>query len=416
LEILSMKELLSDVTPLRRSPRFRKLFIGQCLTMVGSQVTQAAALWQVYAISRSSTAVGMVGLAALLPIIVFGVYGGAIADAVDRRKLIMITSTSSAAVSVVLVTQAVMHADSLAILYACVAVQAALSSIDLPTRRALLPRLVDAEDLPAANTLLLLVFTVGIVAGPLVASAAVSIGYGVAYGVDVACFLVAITFIAGLPSVRPEGEGKKANTRAVVEGIRYLSSRPVLWMCYVLDLNSTVFAMPTALFPILAVQRFHGSPQMAGFLSSSLAVGALLGTAFGGWLPRVRRVGVAALASVLAWGIALGALGLATSLWPAMVLLACAGYADTVSAVLRSSILQRETSDDLRGRTSGVFTVVGAGGPRLGDVRAGLVSSAIGPAAAAVTGGVACILGALALAKLAPGFTRYRSTDQAGSA
>ncbi len=407
-----MKELLADVTPLRRSPAFRRLFVGQCLTMVGSQVTQVAVPWQVYSASHSSVALGLVGLAALLPIVVFGIYGGAIADSMDRRRLILITSTGSAAVSVALTVQAFAHADSLWVLYACVTVQAAFFAIDLPTRRALLPRLVAPEDLPAANALLLLVFTVGIVGGPLAASAAVSLGgYGAAYAVDVVCFLLAITFIFGLPSVLPEGGGRRADLSSVVEGIRYLKSRPVLWMCYVLDLNSTVFVMPTALFPILAVERFHGGPELAGYLSAALAAGAFLGSMFGGWMPKVRRLGRAALLAVFAWGVSLGALGLAGSLWLAMLLLAIAGYADTVSAVERSSILQHETPDELRGRTSGVLTVVGAGGPRLGDVRAGLVSAAVGPAVAAVSGGVACVIGALALAKAAPEFTRYRMAD-----
>ncbi|MFD8782975.1 MFS transporter [Kitasatospora sp. NPDC059599] len=412
-----MKELLADVTPLRRSPGFRRLFVGQCLTMVGSQVTQVAVPWQVYSVSHSSVALGMVGLAALLPIVVFGIYGGAIADSMDRRRLILITSSGSAAVSVALVVQAVAHADSLWLLYTCVTVQAAFFAIDLPTRRALLPRLVEPEDLPAANALLLLVFTVGIVGGPLAAGATVSLGgYGAAYAVDVACFVLAITFIAGLPAVLPEGGGRRADLSSVLEGIRYLKSRPVLWMCYVLDLNSTVFAMPTALFPVLAVERFHGGPELAGYLSAALASGAFLGSMFGGWMPKVRRLGRAALLAVLAWGVSLGALGLAGSLWLAMLLLAVAGYADTVSAVERSSILQHETPDELRGRTSGVLTVVGAGGPRLGDVRAGLVAAACGPAVAAVAGGVACVVGALALAKAVPEFTRYRMAEEAAGA
>lgn len=405
-----MKRLLADVTPLRRSPDFRKLFTGQCLTMVGTQVTQVAVPWQVYKITGSSLAVGGVGLAALLPLILFGLYGGAIADSMDRRRLILITSSGSAVVSVVLVVQASADLDSLWLLYGCVAVQAAFFAVDLPTRRSLLPRVVEPADLPAANALLLLVFTVGIVGGPLIASAAVSLaGYGSAYAVDVVAFLIAITVMTRLPAMPPEGGGRKADLSSVLEGLRFLRSRPILWMCYVLDLNATIFAMPVALFPVLAVERFGGAPEMAGYLSAALAAGSLLGSLFGGWLPRVRRLGMATLTTVAAWGAALAVFGLVGSLWVAMIMLALAGAADTVSAVLRSSILQQETPDELRGRTSGVFTVVGAGGPRLGDARAGAVASLAGPGVAAVAGGLACVAGVVALATAAPSFARYRS-------
>lgn len=408
-----MKNVLADVTPLRNSAGFRRLFIGQCLTMIGSQVTQVAVPWQVYSISGSPLAVGSVGLAALLPIIVFGLYGGSIADAMDRRRLVLITSSGSAVVSVVLAVQAFAHVDSLPLLYACVAVQAAFFAVDIPTRRALLPRLVEPDDLPAANALLLMVFTIGIVGGPLVAGAVVATGgYGFAYAVDAAAFAVAIVIIAGLPAMRPEGGGRRADLSSVVEGVRFLASRPKLWMCYLLDLNMTVFAMPTALFPVLAVERFHGGPEMAGYLSAAFAGGTLLGTVFGGWLPKVRRIGLVCLLAVAAWGATLVVFGAVDVPWIALLMLAGAGMADAVSAVLRSTVLQLETPDELRGRTSGVFTVVGGGGPRLGDARAGAVASAFGPAVAAISGGLLCIAGVIALAVAAPSFTRYRVPEQ----
>jgi MFS family permease len=408
-----VKNVLADVTPLRNSAGFRRLFIGQCLTMIGSQVTQVAVPWQVYSISGSPLAVGSVGLAALLPIIVFGLYGGTIADSMDRRRLVLITSSGSAVVSVVLAAQAFAHVDSLPLLYACVAVQAAFFAVDIPTRRALLPRLVEPDDLPAANALLLMVFTIGIVGGPLVAGAVVATGgYGFAYAVDAAAFTVAIVVISRLPAMRPEGGGRRADLSSVVEGVRFLASRPTLWMCYLLDLNMTVFAMPTALFPVLAVERFHGGPEMAGYLSAAFAAGTLLGTVFGGWLPKVRRIGLTCLLAVAAWGATLVVFGAVDVLWIALLMLAGAGMADAVSAVLRSTVLQLETPDELRGRMSGVFTVVGGGGPRLGDARAGAVASAFGPAAAAISGGLLCIAGVVALALAAPSFTRYRVPEQ----
>lgn len=405
--------LLIDVTPLRRYPAFRRLFGGQCMTLLGSQVTQAAVPWQVYEITHSSVSVGAVGLAALLPMVVFGLYGGAVADAMDRRRLVLLVACGSALVSAVLVVQALAGWNSLWVLYGCVAVQAGLFAVDLPARRALMPRLVDPGDLPAANSLLFLVFSLGVIGGPLIGSAMVAVsGYGAAYLVDIVAFGVAITLLRGLPSIPLPDGGRRADLGSVVEGLRFIRKRPVLWMCYSLDVVATVFAMPTALFPALAVERFHGSTETAAYLTAALAAGTFLGTVFSGWLGSVRRVGLASIAVVIAWGVALGAFGLARELWLALLLLGAAGAADTFSAVLRTSVIQRETPDELRGRTSGVLTIVGAGGPRLGDGRAGFVAGAIGPGAAAVVGGVTCVAAVLALAAAVPSFLRYRLTPQ----
>ncbi|WP_048573006.1 MFS transporter [Streptomyces leeuwenhoekii] len=253
----------------------------------------------------------------------------------------------------------------------------------------------------------------GIFFRPLIGSAMVAVsGYGAAYLVDIVAFGVAITLLRGLPSIPLPDGGRRADLGSVVEGLRFIRKRPVLWMCYSLDVVATVFAMPTALFPALAVERFHGSTETAAYLTAALAAGTFLGTVFSGWLGAVRRVGLASIAVVIAWGVALGAFGLARELWLALLLLGAAGAADTFSAVLRTSVIQRETPDELRGRTSGVLTIVGAGGPRLGDGRAGFVAGAIGPGAAAVVGGVTCVAAVLTLAAAVPSFLRYRLTPQ----
>lgn len=405
--------LLIDVTPLRRYPAFRRLVGGQCMTLLGSQVTQVVVPWQVYSLTHSSVSVGAVGLAALVPLVVCGLYGGAVADAMDRRRLILLVASGSALVSVVLVVQALAGLDNLWLLYGCVAVQASLFAIDLPARRALVPRLVGLDDLPAANSLLFLVFSVGFIGGPLIGGAMVVLGgYDAAYLVDIVAFAVAITLLRGLPSLPLPDGARRAGLRSVIEGLRFIRKRPLLWMCYVLDIVATVLAMPAALFPALAVERFHGSTATAAYLSAALAAGNLLGTVFSGWLGAVRRLGLASVTVIVAWGVALAAFGLAHEMWLALLLLGAAGAADTFSAVLRSSIVQRETPDAFLGRTSGVWTIVGAGGPRLGDGRAGFVAGALGPGAAVVAGGVTCVLAVLALAAAVPSYLRYRVAPQ----
>ncbi|MGW7410996.1 MFS transporter [Streptomyces sp. NPDC054863] len=401
--------LLVDVTPLRRYPAFRRLVGGQCMTLLGSQVTQVVVPWQVYSLTQSSVSVGAVGLAALVPMVVCGLYGGAVADSMDRRRLILLVASCSALVSVVLVVQALAGLNNLWLLYGCVAVQAGLFAVDLPARRALVARLVGPDDLSAANSLLFLVFSVGFIGGPLIGGAMVVLGgYAVAYLVDIVAFAVAVTLLRGLPSLPLAGGGRRADVGSVVEGLRFLCKRPVLWMCYGLDIVATVLAMPAALFPALAVERFHGTTATAAYLSAALAAGHLLGTVLSGWLAAVRRVGVVSITVIVVWGVALAAFGLAREWWLALLFLAAAGAADTFSAVLRSSVLQRETPDAFLGRTAGVWTVVGAGGPRLGDGRAGFVAGFVGPGAAAVVGGVTCVVAVLALAAAVPSYLRYR--------
>jgi MFS family permease len=402
------RRLVTDLTPLRSSGGFRRLFIGQSASMVGAQVTLVAVPLQVFALTRSSLAVGFIGFAALVPLIVFGLYGGAIADAVDRRRLILVTSTGSAAVSVLLLVQALLHLDRLWLLYACVAVQAAFSAVDSPTRRALLPRLVGPAHIPAANTLFHGVFTLGIVVGPLVAGVLISTsGYAAAYAVDVGAFAVAISAIYQLPPLSPEGGGRRAGLSSVMEGLAFLRSRPVLLTVFLADVNAMVFGMPRALFPAMAAGQFHGGPQVAGYLYAAPAAGALLASLLSGWLPAVRRQGRAVLVAVAGWGAAITVFGLVRVLWLALVLLALAGAADAISVVFRSSILQLVTPDAMRGRLSGVNMIVGAGGPRLGDLEAGAVAAAFGPNVAVVSGGLACMAGVLLLALAAPAFARY---------
>ena len=398
-----------DLTPLRVSRPYRRLLFGDAVSVLGTQVTAVAVPLQVYAQTRSVLAVGMVGVAGLLPLIFFGLYGGAIADAVDRRWLVLLTTSGQLLLALVLVGQAVLDLEQTWLLYVVIACQAGIFAIDSPARQAFVPRLLDKELLPAANALKQVEFNLAVTVGPLLAGVLVAQrGYGAAYALDAATFGAALLAVAGLPAMPPEGGGRRAGTASVLEGLAFLRSRQVLLMTFVVDLVAMVFAMPRALFPALAQDVYGGGEQTAGILYSSLAVGALLGALFSGWLGRVHRHGVAVLAAIVVWGASITLFGLADVLWLAVLCLAAAGLADMVSAVFRTAILQAAAPDEMRGRLGGVFIVVVAGGPRLGDARAGAGAELVGLQGSSVAGGL-LVVGITAA--VAAGATRFRTYD-----
>ena len=401
-----------DLTPLRVSPPFRRLLFGDAVSVIGTQVTTVAVPIQVYAQTRSAAAVGLVGLAGLVPLVVFGLYGGAIADAVDRRRLVLLSTTGQLLLALVLVAQAAAGVGSTALLYAVIACQAALFAIEHPARQALIPRLLPAELLPSANALRQVEFNLGVTVGPLLAGLLVArFGYEAAYGLDALTFAAALLAVSGLPSVPPEGGGRRAGTASVLEGLAFLRTRQVLLMTFVLDLVAMVFAMPRALFPALAEQVYGGGPQTAGLLYSSLAVGALVGALFSGWFKRVHRHGMAVIVAICAWGLAVTLFGLTDVLWLAVLCLAAAGLADMVSAVFRTAILQAAAPDEMRGRLGGVFIVVVAGGPRVGDARAGGGAELVGLQGSSVFGGLAVVGVTAAIAVGAKRFRAYDARD-----
>jgi MFS family permease len=398
----------SDLTPLRESAPFRRLFAGQTVSQVGTQVTRVAVPLQVYTITRSSLDVGLVGLAGFVPLVVFGLYGGSVADAVDRRKLVLLTSTATMLVSVVLLVQAVVQTDQVGVLFACVAVQSAFVAVDSPARRAIIPQLVRAEKLPAANTLSFGSMQLTVIAGPLLAGVAVGAGgFEWAYAIDVASFAGAFYAAVRLPSLPPGDGARRAGLASVVEGLRFLASRRVVLMTFVADVIAMVFGSPAALFPALAYGQYGGGAGTAGLLYAAPAVGAVVATLLGGAIARVHRHGLGVVLSIAVWGVAITLFGLTSTLWLGLVLLAVAGAADTVSAVYRSTILQVVTPPGMQGRLQGVFIVVVTGGPRLGDLEAGVVAAAFTPRVSVVSGGLACLVGIGLLALAVPSFLRY---------
>ena len=405
-----MSRLTLDVSPVRVSPGFRNLLVGDAVSVVGTQVTAVAVPLQVYALTGSAAAVGLVGLTGLVPLIVFGLYGGAVADAVDRRRLVLVTTTCQAGLSTLLLVQAVADLRWTWLLYAVVAAQAGLFALDSPARQAFVPRLLPTELLPAGNALRQVEFNVGMAAGPLLAGFLVAaFGFGTAYGLDAVSFGASLWAVASLPPMAPEGGGRPAGLASVVEGLSFLRTRKVLLLTFVVDIVAMVFGMPRTLFAPLADHVIGGGERAAGALYAAIPAGALLGALFGGWLGRVHKQGLAVIASIVAWGACVIGFGLTSQLWLALLLLAGAGLADMVSAVFRTSILQAAAPDEMRGRLGGVFIVVVAGGPRLGDGRAGLFASWFGLQPAVWTGGLLVIVLTLLVALVVPRFLAYDS-------
>jgi MFS family permease len=404
----AVRTVILDITPLRISPSYRRLWAGMTVSQLGSQMTLVAVPIQVFDLTDSSFAVGMIGAVGLGPLIVFGLYGGALADSVDRRRLAMWTSAGLLVSSAVLLAQALAGAHSLWLLYAVVAVQAALFAIDNPARNAIIPRLLPRDLLPTANALSQATFNLGLTVGPLVAGVIIgAVGLGAAYAIDAASFLFALYALWRLPPMPPMHDAPRAGFAAVAQGLRFAVSRPVLGVAFLADIAAMVLAMPKALYPEIGTDVLHGGPTVVGLLYAAPGIGALLAGLVGGWVRHVRRHGLAVLLSIAGWGLAVAGFGVSRAVWLALLFLALAGAADMISAVFRGTILQTAAPDELRGRLFGLHIVVVTGGPRLADVRAGATAVLVGPQAAVIAGGLACVAAIAALAVRFPVFTRY---------
>lgn len=395
-----------------RVPAYRRMWFGNAVSFFGFQLTGVAVAVEMYDLTRDSFWVGLIGVAGLVPLLVFGLWGGAVADAIDRRKVLLASSSLMWASTAGLLAQAVFAVGSPVLLLALVAMQTTAFAVSSPTRQAIIPRLVGTELVPAANTLGFTTSSGSSVAGPLAAGLILAAwgtdtGVQVAYTVDAVLFSLSFWATLRLPSMPPEGEHRSMGLRSVADGLRYLATTPVLLLSFAIDIVAMVLAMPKALFPEAAEERFGGGAA-AGWLFSAIALGSVLGGLTSGWTSRVIRQGRVLVAAVIAWGLAIAAAGLAQQLWLAVVLLAVAGGADLVSAVNRQSILQTYAPDRLRGRLQGVNITVVAGGPRLGDLRAGTMAGAWGLPVAWVGGGLAAAVLALALAMAFPALLRYQ--------
>ncbi|AYV27618.1 Enterobactin exporter EntS [Streptomyces sp. ADI95-16] len=400
--------IFADLTPLRSSPHYRRLWFGGTISWMGQAMTALAVSLQVYEITGSSFSVGLVGLFSLVPLVAFGLYGGAIADTVDRRKLGLYSSTGLAALSVVLAGAALMDYHRVWLLYGVVALQAVCGALNGPARSAMIPRLLPPEQLPAANALNSVTMTSGTMLGPVLGGVIVGWwSYQAAYLIDAVTFAAALYAMWRLPSMKPDRAEGKRGRASVLDGLRFLGTRPNIRMTFFSDLAAMVLAHPRALFPAVAGLWYGGDAKTVGLMMAAPAFGALLGGLFSGWQGRIRRHGLAILLSVAGWGLAVAVFGVTRNLWLGLFFLALAGCADTVSMVFRTTMLQAATPDEMRGRLQGVFIVVVAGGPRLGDFLAGTAADLTSPRVAITGGGLACVLVLVLLALRWRGFARY---------
>ncbi|WP_420032478.1 MFS transporter [Streptomyces sp. cg28] len=400
-----------DTRPLR-VPAYRRLWTSTIVTAVGSQLTAVAVPKQIYDITGSSAWVGAASLAGLVPLIVFALWGGAVADSVDRRKLLLVTNSGIAVTSLLFWLQAVSGFESVAVLMVLLALQQAFWGLNSPARTASIARLVPESQLPAANALGSTVMQTGQVVGPLLAGVLIPvIGLPELYLIDAVALCVTVWAVYKLPALPPLSEVKRrAGVREIVEGFRYISAHKVLLLSFLADIIAMVLGMPRALFPQLAAETYgsYGEGLALGLLFAAIPIGAVAGGLFSGTFSRARRHGWMVIGAVVAWGAAIAGFGLSRSLWLAVVFLAVAGVADMVSMVFRGAILLSAATDEMRGRMQGVFTVVVAGGPRLADVLHGSAGSVFGAREAVTGGGVLVVAAMLTLAFAVPALRRYR--------
>jgi MFS family permease len=407
------RRLFMDTRPLRESPAFRRLWIGSGISAIGSQMTAFAVALQVFTITHSPVAVGALGLCVAVPSIIFGLFGGSIIDAANRRVLVLVTTTVLGAASAALAGQAFAGLHQVWLLYLLVSIAAAANALDQPARRTFLPDLLPTERLPAGAALTMLTFHGSWMVGPVLAGlVAGAWGLRACYLFDALSFAAALYGVFRLPVLPPHSSAARPGPRAVAEGLRFIAGRRVLVGAFLADMNATVFGMPVALFPAINAERFGGSPHTLGLITSAVAVGGVLGSALSGPLGRVRRHGRTILIGSSVWGVALAGFGLAHRLWLALALLTVAGAADVLSVISRSTIVQVVPPDRYRGRVNAADFVVGGAAPQLGNFRAGAVGSLTTPTISAVSGGLMVVAGAALIRLTIPALTRYtaRST------
>jgi len=383
-----------DVSPLRRYRHFRRLWAGQVVSGMGTQLTLVAVSFQAYSLTRSTLVVGLIGLVQLLPLLAGALWGGTLADAMDRKRVLVLTQVAMAAAVGGLVVNAGLPHPAVWPLFVCTAAGAGFQGVDWPARRAALPMLVDDRDVTAAIALQTTIQQLALVAGPALAGILIAtIGLGAVYGIDVATYGVALVAALLLPALVPSGGGTPMGLRSMTEGFSHLRRQRLLSATYWIDLNAMIFGMPRAVFPALGVGLFGGGAGTVGLLYAAPGAGALAGSLFTGWCSRVRHQGRAIAACVVVWGVTIALFGIIPVLWIGLSLLALAGAADVVSAVFRQAVQQRTVPEHLQGRLSGTFFAVVAGGPRLGDAETGAAAAIGGPQFAVWSGGLACVVG-----------------------
>lgn len=414
-----LRRVAVDITPLRTARDFRLLWSGELISEIGSNMALVALYIQVYAITDSALAVGMIGLVQVVPMVFTTVFVGPVIDRVDRRWLLFIGQCGQAVGSLALLATAISGHAPLAVIYAAAAIVAGFGGFSLSTRNALTPNLVPRDELSAAVALNQTMFHTSLIVGPAIGGIVVKrYGLSWAYGIDVMSFAATILAVWLMAPHPPHREASSGATgwHAVTEGFSFLRGHRVILGTFVIDLVAMIFGMPRALFPILAQTQFGAGADVVGYLFSAVSVGALLGAVTSGWVHHVHRQGLAVLVAVAVWGLGILGFGLSGSaLGLALGALVVAGGADVISAVFRSTMLATLVPDDLRGRIGAVHILVVSGGPRIGDVESGVVAALFTPVASVVFGGLACLVGVVVVACTMPAFRDYRNDAPRGS-
>jgi MFS family permease len=404
---------LVDVTPLRISADFRRLFVGRSISEFGDEVVAVAVPFQVYALTRSTLAVGLLGLCELIPVFVFPIVGGAVADSVERRRFMVWSHVFLALMSVLMAFNASLDEPKLWPLYVFATLSAGMYTFNRPALDTWPARLLDAGLLPSANALEAGFGTAVGMLGPVVAGVllAVIAPAGV-FVFDAVTFLVAVVFVMRMAPSPPAHDAPTIGWAAVADGFRFLKGKRVIQTVFLADLNAMVFAFPVALFPAVADGFSDGNgAAVLGLLTAAPAAGAFLATVFSGRAKHVRRQGRAILVSILIWGGAIVVFGFSDVLWLSLAMLAIAGMGDMISGIFRASILQTAVEDRYRGRLDGIGMAVWATGPSIGNVESGVVASVFSVPVSIVSGGLLTIAGVGVLRWFAPGFWRYDARE-----
>jgi MFS family permease len=405
------RRLRVDTRPFRQRD-FRNLWLGQAVSTIGAEIGVVAVPYQVYTLTHSTALVGLLGLASLIPLLVVPLIGGAIADALDRRTILLRTETGMALVAGLFLVNALLPHPQVWALFVLQAVAVAIFSLGRPAMSSLTPRLVPDGEIASAAALTSVYSSLAAVGGPAVGGILIAVaGVPWTYGIDLVTYAASFVVVWLLPRMPPLGSVDRPSLSSILDGFRFLKGRQPLLGIFAVDTMAMVFGMPTALFPALALHRFGGNAATVGYLYSAPYAGALVGSLFSGWTSHVRRQGLGVTIAACAWGVAIAGFGFTTTLWPALALLAVAGAADFFSAVLRSTMLLRATPDHLRGRLSGIEFAQVASAPNLGDLEAGVLASLTSLRFSIVSGGLFCVVACIATALALPGFLKYDSRE-----
>jgi MFS family permease len=407
--------LVLDLTPLRRSPPFRRLWLAQGVSFIGTEIAEVALAYQMYQLTGSTLAVGLISLTHLVPLLTLTVIGGALADAFDRRRVMLVQQTGMLVGSLGLAANAAVSHPRIWALYVFQLVISGSFSIGVGAQRSMTPQLVDESQFMAASALNSVTSQFGAVGGPALAGALIRlVDLEWIYLVDTASYAVAIVAVVLLPRLVAHENPDRPSWSSIATGFRYVRRQPVILGFFLVDTNAMIFGMPSALFPALATHRF-GDPSLVGYLYMAPAAGALIVSLLSGPLRHVRRQGLGVVVTASLWGAAIAAFGFAQQFWLALILLALAGLGDQMSAILRSVMLYRITPGEMLGRVSGIEFMQVAAAPSLGNLEAGGLAAATSLRFSIVSGGVACIAGCLLLAAALPALVRYDSRSHAGA-